>query len=440
MISEFVTQWVYFIVQNIYKYSIQTLTLLPKNIKISGVSPFGPSAGTFEVEISILAAKPSKDDIKNKTFDSLWKDNYHLRVTNGNFSEVLGDGSNAIPDKVFDLKSVWIIITDQFSDIHTSFEFNLSKAAKDDNTSTKTSDGIKKQNPKERVTGKQKPQQDRGYFEKRYIPVKGQPGPMGPAGDKGPQGTKGESGDKGPTGSKGSTGDKGDKGDRGITGPAGDKGTTGPTGPAGLIGDKGIQGPKGEKGRSGDKGDKGDKGITGPAGDKGPTGPTGPPGPTGDKGIQGPPGEKGITGTHGPVGDKGPQGPQGEAGDKGLTGIPGQQGERGIPGPMGLQGERGPIGKAGEPGPLGPQGIQGQQGERGLTGPSGTPGDAGTVGDKGPMGQPGPKGPPGPPGEKGPTGGISEDTKTLIKELLELLASKNIITTEEQIKLSSYLY
>ena len=368
---------------------------MPKNIKISGVSPFGSSAGTFEVEISILAAKPSKDDIKNKTFDSLWKDDYHLRVTNGNFSEVLGDGSNTIPDKVFDLKSVWIIIADQFSDIHTSFEFNLANAAKDDSTSTKTSDGIKKQKPKESVASKQKPQQDRGYFEKRYIPVKGQPGPMGPAGDKGPQGTKGESGDKGPTGSKGSTGDKGDKGDIGITGPAGDKG---------------------------------------------PTGSTGPPGPTGDKGIQGPPGEKGITGTHGPAGDKGPQGPQGEAGDKGLTGIPGQQGERGIPGPMGLQGERGPIGKAGEPGPLGPQGIQGQQGERGLTGPSGTPGDAGTVGDKGPMGQPGPKGPPGPPGEKGPTGGISEDTKTLIKELLELLASKNIITTEEQIKLSSYLY
>ena len=386
MISEFVVYWVYFIVQNIYKYSIQTLTLLPKNVKISGVSPFGSSTGTFEVEISILAAKPSKDDINNKTFDSLWKDNYHLRVANGNFSEVLGDGSNAIPDKVFSLESIWILITDQFSDTHTSFEVKLPQSAHDDSTTTKVSHDGKRQKSKERAVSDQKTQQNRGYFEKRYIPVKGQPGPMGPAGDKGHAGPPGPTGDKGPAGSKGSTGDKGDKGDRGITGP------------------------------------------------------TGPPGPTGDKGIQGPPGEKGITGIHGPAGDKGPQGPQGEAGDKGLTGIPGQQGERGIPGPMGLQGERGPTGKSGEPGPLGPQGIQGQQGERGLTGPSGTPGDAGTVGDKGPMGQPGPRGPPGPPGEKGPTGGISEDTKTLIKEMLELLASKNIITTEEQIKLSSYLY
>ena len=175
------------------------------------MSPFGSSAGTFEVEISILAAKPSRDDIKNKTFDSLWKDNYHLRVTNGNFSEVLGDGSNTIPDKVFDLKAVWIIITDQFSDIHTSFEFNLSKAAKDDNTSTKTSDGIKKQNPKESVTGKQKPQQDRGYFEKRYIPVKGQPGPTGPAGEMGSPGDKGE---------------VGPPGTRGPPGPPGESGTT----------------------------------------------------------------------------------------------------------------------------------------------------------------------------------------------------------------------
>jgi integrin beta 3/collagen type V/XI/XXIV/XXVII alpha len=35
---------------------------------------------------------------------------------------------------------------------------------------------------------------------------------------------------------------------------------------------------------------------------------------------------------------------------------------------------------------------------------------------------------------------MSDEGKRLIKELLELLASKNIITTEEQIKLTSYLY
>jgi integrin beta 3/collagen type V/XI/XXIV/XXVII alpha len=35
---------------------------------------------------------------------------------------------------------------------------------------------------------------------------------------------------------------------------------------------------------------------------------------------------------------------------------------------------------------------------------------------------------------------MSEESKRLVKELLELLASKNILSTEEQIKLTSYLY
>ena len=56
------------------------------------------------------------------------------------------------------------------------------------------------------------------------------------------------------------------------------------------------------------------------------------------------------------------------------------------------------------------------------------------------MGERGPSGPPGPPGDKGSQGGMSEENKRIFKELLELLASKNIISTEEQIKLTSYLY
>ncbi len=62
------------------------------------------------------------------------------------------------------------------------------------------------------------------------------------------------------------------------------------------------------------------------------------------------------------------------------------------------------------------------------------------MGEQGPIGQPGPRGPPGPPGEKGPSGGMSSEQKTIFKELLEILTMKNIITTEEQIKLMSYLY
>ncbi|NND87323.1 MAG: collagen-like protein, partial [Nitrosopumilus sp.] len=57
-----------------------------------------------------------------------------------------------------------------------------------------------------------------------------------------------------------------------------------------------------------------------------------------------------------------------------------------------------------------------------------------------PVGPPGPRGPPGPPGEKGPAGGMSSEQKAIFKDLLEILTNKNIITTEEQIKLMSYLY
>ncbi|MCH7941542.1 MAG: hypothetical protein IH842_06260, partial [Thaumarchaeota archaeon] len=45
------------------------------------------------------------------------------------------------------------------------------------------------------------------------------------------------------------------------------------------------------------------------------------------------------------------------------------------------------------------------------------------------------------PGERGGgEGALSEQQKVLLKELLELLVEKNVIGTEEQIKLMSYLY
>ncbi len=67
-------------------------------------------------------------------------------------------------------------------------------------------------------------------------------------------------------------------------------------------------------------------------------------------------------------------------------------------------------------------------------------GITGPPGEKGEVGPPGTRGAPGIPGEQGQTGGMTEESKKLIKELLELLVSKNIITTEEQIRLASYLY
>ncbi|RNJ78304.1 MAG: collagen-like protein, partial [Nitrosopumilus sp. H8] len=61
-------------------------------------------------------------------------------------------------------------------------------------------------------------------------------------------------------------------------------------------------------------------------------------------------------------------------------------------------------------------------------------------GEQGPIGEPGPRGPPGAPGERGQTGGMSSEQKSIFKDLLEILTNKNIITTEEQIRLMSYLY
>ena len=307
---------------------------MSKTINIIGKSPFGASSGVYEAQIAITADKPSNESIEAQTFDSLWKDDFHLNVSKGNFSETLGSNSNPIPDTVFRLDSIWITVRDLFSSAHTTFEFNTSQETKQVKDPPK-SDKIQ-QTPKPRQIVKEDVQK--------------------------PRGTRGL---------------QGDRGDKGITGPMG------------LLGD---------------------------GGEKGPTGPTGPPGSPGDKGIQGPPGEKGITG------------PLGSRGDKGQQGTLGPQGERGL------------SGKSGESGPMGPQGIQGPQGERGLSGPPGPNGEMGTPGDKGVMGTPGPRGPPGPPGDKGSAGGVSEETKTLIKDLLDLLASKNIISTEEQIKLASYLY
>ena len=307
---------------------------MSKTINIIGKSPFGASSGVYEAQIAITADKPSNESIEAQTFDSLWKDDFHLKVSKGNFSETLGSNSNPIPDTVFRLDSIWITVRDLFSSAHTTFEFNISQETKQVKDPPK-SDKIQ-QTPKPRQIVKEDVQKPRG-----------------------------------------NRGLQGDRGDKGITGSMG------------LPGDRG---------------------------EKGPTGPTGPPGSPGDKGIQGPPGEKGITGPPGSRGDKGPQGT------------------------LGPQGERGLSGKSGESGPMGPQGIQGPQGERGLSGPPGPNGEMGAPGDKGVMGPPGPRGPPGPPGDKGSAGGVSEETKTLIKDLLDLLASKNIISTEEQIKLASYLY
>jgi integrin beta 3/collagen type V/XI/XXIV/XXVII alpha len=103
---------------------------LAKGIEVSGKSPFGTSSGVYEVKMSICQSRPSDDTVGNDSFNFLWNDNFHLRVSEGHFSEILGSDSNPIPVNVFDLASVWIVIKDQFSSIHTSFEFSITRDGK----------------------------------------------------------------------------------------------------------------------------------------------------------------------------------------------------------------------------------------------------------------------------------------------------------------------
>ena len=161
--------------------------MLSKKIEISGQSPFGTSSGVFEAEISITANKPSDDSINNKTFDSLWKDTFHLIASTGSFSEILGTDSNPIPDNVFKRDSVWIIVQDQFSSSHTSFELNISKNVEQEVSSKSTSKPL--------TRGK-----------RISLPAR-----QGPRGYIGPPGEKGNSGISGPAGDKGDRGDKGQR-------------------------------------------------------------------------------------------------------------------------------------------------------------------------------------------------------------------------------------
>jgi len=155
---------------------------LSKTIDITGKSPFEGSSGVYEVKIAITADKPSKESIGDQTFDSLWKGDFHLKVSKGNFSETLGSSLNPIPDSVFRLDSIWITVRDLFSSTHTTFEFNTSQEVKQVKTPPK-SDKIQ-QTPKPRQIVKEDVQKPRGS--------RGLQGERGDKGITGPIGTPGE--------------------------------------------------------------------------------------------------------------------------------------------------------------------------------------------------------------------------------------------------------
>src|SRR5712692_1786984 len=96
-------------------------------IELTGESPFKLSSGVFEVQIAICDSTPTQDEIKRKDFVSLWKDNFHLRVKDKKFTQTLGSSGNPLPDSVFQRDSAWIIVVDQFSSIHTSFQVEVPR-------------------------------------------------------------------------------------------------------------------------------------------------------------------------------------------------------------------------------------------------------------------------------------------------------------------------
>src|SRR5439155_12354019 len=198
-----------------------------KTIEITGESPFKLSSGVFEVQIAICDNLPTQDEIKRKNFASLWKDNFHLRVKDKKFTQTLGSSDNPLTDSVFQRDSAWIIVIDQFSSIHTSFQVDVPRISQ----ATEYTKPEEEPSPR---TAKPSPE---------YYPVerglREQAGSMGPSGPPGPPGERGSRGTPGPSGDKGPPGTPGDKG------PPGEQGLTGDKGPPGTPGDKG---PPGEQG------------------------------------------------------------------------------------------------------------------------------------------------------------------------------------------------
>ena len=183
---------------------------------VTGESPYPQKSGIFEVDIAITDVKPSSSEIENKTFSSIWNENFHLNVKNGLFEETLGSETNPLPKSITSFTKLWIVVTDQFAPIGSLFEFEVPGSMRAEEKPTT------KPSSKPKTT--------------KRIGLTGAKGPIGEQGDKGDRGISGDKGDKGPSG------DKGPPGDKGVTGDKGDKGDKGSPGPAGIKGDKGEKG------------------------------------------------------------------------------------------------------------------------------------------------------------------------------------------------------
>ena len=134
-------------------------------LKVSGKSPF-ERTGTYEVFISILDKNPSIAAISKGTYTPLWRKPFHLYITDGAFSEVLGDATDPLPESVFENDHVYILVQDQLSDIHTVLQVDI------ENNTSRTNPVIEKKsknNPEPSV---------------RKVGSAGERGVRGPAGRK----------------------------------------------------------------------------------------------------------------------------------------------------------------------------------------------------------------------------------------------------------------
>ena len=93
------------------------------SLKIQGKAPFKQS-GVYETQIAIVGSRPSEKDVRDRSFDALWRANFHLRVRGGAFSETLGSSENPLPP-LNHLDQVWIVVTDLFSPLYSGFQGHI---------------------------------------------------------------------------------------------------------------------------------------------------------------------------------------------------------------------------------------------------------------------------------------------------------------------------
>ena len=86
---------------------------MPRNsLSVRGPAPFEKN-GVYEITIHIVATEPKAEEIEERTFSYLWREDFHLRVEDGVFFETLGNKQNPLPKYLFDLGRIWILAVDQ---------------------------------------------------------------------------------------------------------------------------------------------------------------------------------------------------------------------------------------------------------------------------------------------------------------------------------------